>query len=60
VIKEEWSSMHEKKQRDQQDKEPRLRRADYAIKDPEPEKEEGDVVKSGGLGGDRGGNLPMY
>jgi hypothetical protein len=60
VIKEEWSSMHEKKQRDQRDKEPGPRRADDAIKDLEPGKEEGDAVKSGGLGGDRGGNLPMY
>jgi hypothetical protein len=56
VIKEEWSSMDEKEQWDEEETEPGLRRADEAIEDLEPEKEESEAVKGGGRGGGTGGD----
>ena len=39
--------MDEQRQADKQEKEPEVRRPDEAIKDLEPDKEEGDAVKGG-------------
>ena len=44
--------MDEQRQPDKLEKEPELRRPDEAIKDLEPDKEEGDAVK--------GGNTPIF
>jgi hypothetical protein len=55
VINEEWSSMDKKEQSDEQEQEPGLTRADEAIEDVGPEKEEGDAVTAGGRGGGTGG-----
>jgi hypothetical protein len=54
----ECSSMDEKKQPDEQEKDPGLSAADEAIEDLEPETEEGAAVKGGSFGGGGGGNRP--
>jgi hypothetical protein len=55
MITKECSSMDEKKQQDEQDKDPGLSVADDAIEDLEPETEEGAAVKGGAIGGGGGG-----
>jgi hypothetical protein len=51
VIEKECSSMDENKQRDEQEKEPELRGSDEAIKDLEPETDEGEAIKGDNFGG---------
>jgi hypothetical protein len=57
VIKE-WSSMDEKRQQDEQEKEPALGSADEAIADLEPEMDEAEAVSGGGSRGGSGGGRP--
>jgi hypothetical protein len=58
VIKE-WSSMDEKRQQDEQEKEPGPGNADDAVADLEPEMHEAEAVSGGSTGGGNGGRPTM-